>query len=85
MIYFFMISSIWLLVGVTFMRLVIVRAPLTAKSSFTTPRALVGVAAIIGSSFMVNFPHFFNYYPNKVNGTHHILETDYARTGGNAR
>ena len=81
-LYFFVVSSIWLLVGVTFCRFLIVMAPLKSRAWCTTKRTLLSIGIILGLSFVINIPHFFNFFPGKVNGTHHILETDYAKTGG---
>lgn len=81
-LYFFIVASIWLLVGVTFSRFIIVKAPLKARVWCTPSKTLLGISIIGGSSFIINIPHFFNYYPGSVNGTYQICETDYAKTGG---
>lgn len=84
-LYFFIVSSIWLLVGVTLSRFVIVKAPLKARGWCTPFRTLLGICLIFVSSFVVNMPHFFNYRPGMVNGTYHILETVYSKTGASER
>lgn len=82
LLYFFIVASIWLLVGVTFSRFLIVTTPLKARGWCTPSRTLLSIGIILGFSFIVNSPHFFNFYPGKINGTYHILETDYAKSGG---
>ena len=85
LLYFFIVASIWLLVGVTFSRLIIVKAPLKARAWCTPFQTLIGIGIILGLSFLINIPHFFNYYPGVVNGTYHILETAYAKTGASQK
>ena len=81
-LYFFIVSSIWLLVGVTLSRFLIVTTPVKSRAWCTPFRTLMSIAIILGFSFVINAPHFFNFYPGKVNGTYDILETAYAKTGG---
>ena len=84
-LYFFIVSSIWLLVGVTVSRYVIVKVPLKAKALCSPLRTVGSIGIILIMSFIVNIPHFFNYSPGSVNGTSTIIETAFAKTGGSAQ
>ena len=51
--------------GNTYFYTIASRVPLAAGAWCTPSRTLVGVGFIVGSSFVINLPHFFNYYPDK--------------------
>eukprot|EP00794_Sanderia_malayensis_P019594 gene19594-21522_t len=61
--FFFIVASIWVTVGLTVNRFIVVRFPVQARNYCSVKRTYVAIAAILAFCFIINFPHFFNYAP----------------------
>nr|QBS47877.1 neuropeptide-like GPCR [Tripedalia cystophora] len=83
--FFFIVSSIWLVVAVTVNRFIMVMFPLKAKKWCSLTRAKLAIILTLSCCFLINIPHFYNFRPMEVNGTYTMAETDYAKSGGAAR
>ena len=70
LLYFFIVSSIWLLVGVTISRFIMVKYPLKAKHLCSVDRTIKSIACILVCSFVINLPHFFSFQPKAINGSY---------------
>ena len=70
LLYFFIVSSIWLLVGVTISRFIMVKYPLKAKHLCSVDRTIKSIVCILGCSLVINLPHFFNFQPKAINGNY---------------
>ncbi len=79
--FFFIVASIWLIVGLTVNRFIMVTFPVKARVMCSNARAYLGSLAIIICSFVINFPHFFNYRPEKTSEGYINGETEYAKRG----
>ena len=89
MFFFFIVTSIWLVVGVTVTRFIMVTFPLKAKQWCTNTRTYIGIGATLLCCFIINIPHFLNYRPMKteINGTvsYSLGLTEYAQSGSAQR
>lgn len=74
----FTVASIWIIVGVTVNRWVLITFPLQSRALYTTKNTFIGLAAITLFASFVNVPHWFKYTAVKgVNGTAFINLTKY--------
>eukprot|EP00794_Sanderia_malayensis_P010844 gene10844-11997_t len=81
--YYFVVASIWLIVGVTLNRFTMVIFPVKSRRLCSVTRTCITITSILVFSFVVNIPHFFNYQPRAdANGTYTHVETEFAKTGG---
>lgn len=64
--FFFIFASIWVMIGVTVTRFIMVRYPLKAKDWCSPRRAYFGIGATLVCGFIINVPHFFSYRPAEV-------------------
>ena len=80
--FFFIAVSIWLVVGVTLNRFLMVLFPIKSKKWCSKSRAYLGIIIISVCCFIINVPHFFNFRPQETNGTYSIAQTEYAASGG---
>jgi len=74
---FFIIASIWIMVGVTVTSLIMLRFPFKAKTWCSTKCAYIGIAATLIFVFFINIPYFFNYCPMKVKDGYSSYPTEY--------
>jgi len=74
---FFIIASIWIMVGVTVTSLIMLRFPFKAKTWCSTKCAYIGIAATLIFVFFINIPYFFNYRPMKVKDGYTSYPTEY--------
>ncbi|XP_065064034.1 neuromedin-K receptor-like [Rhopilema esculentum] len=81
--FFFIVASIWLLVGVTINRLIMVRFPLLGRRHCTVNRTCIAIGCILAFCFIINFPHFFNYEPihSKHSSKARMIPTAYSQQG----
>ena len=75
--FFFVVASIWIMIGVTVTRFIMVKFPVKAKDWCSSRRAYFGIAATLTAIFIINVPHFFSYRPVKVKGGHTFKLTEY--------
>ena len=78
--FFFIVASIWGLVGVTVTRFIMVKFPLKAKDWCSPKRAYIGIGLTLSAAFLINIPHFFNYYPAETNGAYQLQVTKYGHS-----
>ena len=64
--FFFTVASIWIIVGVTVTRFIMIKFPVKAKDWCSTRRAYIGITATLVSVFIIILPHFFTHRPVKV-------------------
>lgn len=57
----FTVASIWMIVGVTVNRWVLITFPLRSRVIYTTNNTLIGLAIITFFALLVNIPHWFRY------------------------
>jgi len=79
--FFFIVASIWMVVGIAVNRLVVVRFPIKARYHCTKERTYIAIGLILAFCFIINFPHFFNFKPVHADGRSQYIETDYAKKG----
>ena len=75
--YFFTVASIWIIVGVTVFRFLMVKFPMKAKDWCSPRRAYIGITATLVPIFMIILPHFFTYRPVKVKDGYTFKLTEY--------
>lgn len=78
--FFFIVASIWLMIGVTATRFIMVKFPLKARDWCSPRRAYIGIATTLIGGFIINIPHFFNYHPVKVGSEYELQMTKYGRS-----
>lgn len=78
--FFFVVASIWVMIGVTATRFIMVKFPVKAKDWCSSKRAYFGIGATLLSVFIVNIPHFFSYRPVKVSGGYTFQLTKYGKS-----
>ncbi|XP_065056171.1 G-protein coupled receptor daf-37-like [Rhopilema esculentum] len=66
--FYFIASSIWLVVCVTFNRFIMVNFPVKAKDFCSPSRAYLGISITLAFCFFVNIPHFLNFEPSNTDG-----------------
>lgn len=80
--FIFLVASIWLVVGVTLNRFLMMFVPLKIHCFYSKRRTYWGIFAISMFSFLINIPHFFTYHPKETNGTYMLVFTDYGESQG---
>ena len=80
--FFFVVASIWMVIGVTVNRFVAVIFPLKAEIYNSIKMTIIFISSTMLFSFIINIPHFFNLHPAVVNGTTIISTTAYGLTNG---
>ena len=89
MFFFFIVSSIWLVVGVAINRVIVVYYPMKVKSICTSAKTGISILVICLFCFVINIPHFFNYHVVRVttNNTakYDLEKTEYAKRGSAQR
>ncbi|XP_057295293.1 FMRFamide receptor-like [Hydractinia symbiolongicarpus] len=78
----FLVTSVWLVVGVTLNRYLMMILPLKIHCFYSKRRTYWGIFAISMFSFLINIPHFFTYHPKETNGTYMLAFTDYGESQG---
>ena len=78
--FFFIVASIWVMVGVTVTRFIMVKFPIKAKDWCSAKRAYIGIGATMVATFIINFPHFFSYRPVKVASGYQLQMTEYGKS-----
>ena len=80
--FMFLVASIWLVVGVTLNRFIMIQFPTRVRDWYDKTRTFGGIFAFIAFSVFINIPHFWNFHPKKVNGTYSIALTEYGSGDG---
>ena len=77
MFFFSLVSSIWMVVGVTINRYVMIAFPTKVQLLYSNTRSKFGIFLILLFAFVINLPHFFTYHVQNVNGTYSVELTEY--------
>lgn len=80
--FIFVVASIWMVVGVTLNRYVMIQFPTRVRKIYSKSRTLVSIAIFFSFSVIVNIPHFFTYTVPCRNGTYSIEFTEYGKGKG---
>lgn len=81
MFFFTLVSSIWMVVGVTVNRYVMIAFPTRANALYTRFKSLLGIFGIFAFAFCVNLPHFFTYHVAETgNGTYQLSMTKFGHS-----
>lgn len=78
--FFFIVASIWILVGVTATRFIMVLFPIKAKDWCSPKRAYIGIGSILACTFIINVPHFFSFRPLKVKDGYQLGLSEYGKS-----
>ena len=74
----FFVGSIWLIVGITTNRFLMIIFPIKVKLLYTPKRTYQSIFIILLLSTLINIPHFFNFKPEKGSeGKWKLVETTY--------
>jgi 7 transmembrane receptor (rhodopsin family). len=77
MFFFSLVCSIWMVVGVTVNRYIMIAFPTKVQKLYSNTRSKLGILGIIGFAFLVNLPHFFTFHVVEKDGGYYSLPTDY--------
>ncbi|XP_066918929.1 FMRFamide receptor-like isoform X1 [Clytia hemisphaerica] len=79
MFFFALVCSIWVVVGVTINRYIMIAFPTKVQIIYSDTRSKIGIFGITLFAFLVNLPHFFTYHAVKdgENGDYKITHTEY--------
>ena len=80
--FMFFVASIWLVVGITFNRFIMIQFPTRVRGWYNKTRTFCGIFALMTFSVTINIPHFWNFHPKKVNGRYSIAPTEYGSGDG---
>ena len=80
--FIFVVASIWMVVGVTLNRYIMIQFPTKVRSIYSRSRLYISIGLFLAFSVVVNIPHFFNFHVPYRNGTYMIELTEYGRTDG---
>ena len=69
MFFFSLVASIWMVVGITMNRFIMITFPTRAQVIYSQTRSKLGIFGIILFAFLVNLPHFFSYHVVEDKGT----------------
>ena len=62
MFFFSLVASIWMVVGITMSRFIMIMFPTRAQVIYSETRSKLGIFGILLFAFVVNLPHFFSYH-----------------------
>lgn len=79
MMFFFVVSSIWMVVCVTLNRYLMIRYPTKVRNIYSGWRTHAIMALFLAFSFVVNIPHFFTY---RVSESGSVVASDYGASKG---
>ena len=78
MFFFSLVCSIWMVVGVTVNRFVMIAFPTKVQKFYSNTRSKLGIFGIFAFAFVVNLPHFFTFHAVEIkNGKWEIVSTEY--------
>ena len=80
--FIFVVASIWMVVGVTLNRYIMIQFPTKVRKIYSTTRTYVSIGMFLGFSVIVNIPHYFTYHVPFKNGTFSLELTEYGNTDG---
>ena len=75
--FFFIVSSIWMVICVTMNRFIAVVYPHKAQDWNSLRMTYIIIAVTLCFSFCINIPHFFNFYPEFKHGNYSEAPTKY--------
>ena len=61
MFFFSLVASIWMVVGITINRFIMIAFPAKAQVVYSQTRTKLGIFAVLLFAFLVNLPHFFTF------------------------
>jgi len=77
MFFFSLVSSIFMIVGVTVNRYVMIAFPTKVQIFYSNTRSKNGILGIFTFAFFANLPHFFNFHAVGKKGEYQITPTEY--------
>ncbi|XP_047142081.1 probable G-protein coupled receptor 139 isoform X1 [Hydra vulgaris] len=81
--FIFLVASIWLVVGVSLNRFIMITFPMKVKVIYTRKRTYYSILGFFIFSLLSNIPHFFNYKPeNTTGGKWKVGITEYGASEG---
>jgi neuropeptide Y receptor type 1 len=80
--FFFVVASIWMVVGVTVNRYLMIQFPTKVRKIYSGWRTYASMGLFLGFAFVINIPHFFNFHVPFKNGTYNLELTEYGNTKG---
>ena len=81
--YFFVVASIWMMIGVTINRYIMVAFPTKVRVIYNTKNTALSIVVILLFSFTINVPHFFSFSPQYIgNGSYLLGETHFGVSEG---